>query len=303
MICHHCGRDNPDDEMFCLACGEALRAEPDEPEVVLPEPPQQPVRQEPVEEDYGETEPYFATKAARRRMQREQEYRAQEYYPDRDGGQLPARRRKSRAPFLIVSHLTAFIAALCFWLPFREWVSFHYSLLGFEISDGRLTLSELAKRFYDNRGILSLTVEQYDEVLDVVLDLEPSRIFINIGTNDLSRGGDTIGNLMRRYRAMIHRIKKTLPECEITCLAYYPCLPPDHPEIRPGRISRTMESVRKANLEIEEMCRQENLRFLDLNEPLYDANGDLKEELSLDQIHFSAEGYIRVFDQLKEYLK
>ena len=154
-----------------------------------------------------------------------------------------------------------------------------------------------------NRGILSLTVEQYDEVLDVVLDLEPSRIFINIGTNDLSRGGDTIGNLMRRYRAMIHRIKKTLPECEITCLAYYPCLPPDHPEIRPGRISRTMESVRKANLEIEEMCRQENLRFLDLNEPLYDANGDLKEELSLDQIHFSAEGYIRVFDQLKEYLK
>ena len=68
MICHHCGRDNPDDEMFCLACGEALRAEPDEPEVVLPEPPQQPVRQEPVEEDYGETEPYFATKAARRRM-------------------------------------------------------------------------------------------------------------------------------------------------------------------------------------------------------------------------------------------
>ena len=169
MICHHCGRDNPDDEMFCLACGEALRAEPDEPEVVLPEPPQQPVRQEPVEEDYGETEPYFATKAARRRMQREQEYRAQEYYPDRDGGQLPARRRKSRAPFLIVSHLTAFIAALCFWLPFREWVSFHYSLLGFEISDGRLTLSELAKRFYDNRGILSLVTGTENEYLSSMI--------------------------------------------------------------------------------------------------------------------------------------
>ena len=169
MICHHCGRDKPDDEMFCLACGEALRAEPDEPEVVLPEPPQQPVRQEPVEEDYGETEPYFATKAARRRMQREQEYRAQEYYPDRDGGQLPARRRKSRAPFLIVSHLTAFIAALCFWLPFREWVSFHYSLLGFEISDGRLTLSELAKRFYDNRGILSLVTGTENEYLSSMI--------------------------------------------------------------------------------------------------------------------------------------
>ncbi len=153
-----------------------------------------------------------------------------------------------------------------------------------------------------NRGIASFTVSQYDEVFDVVLDLEPSKLFINIGTNDLNRAGDTIGNLMRKYRALLEKTRAALPQCQITCLAYYPCLEPVEPETREGRIARTNENVCKANEEVKKMCEEMGFGFLDLNGPLKDENGHLKKELALDQLHFSAAGYVEVLKQLKEYL-
>ncbi len=152
-----------------------------------------------------------------------------------------------------------------------------------------------------NRGIASFTVSQYDEVLDIVLDLEPSKLFINIGTNDLNRAGDTIGNLMRKYRALLERIRRELPHCEITCLAYYPCLKAEVPETREGRIARTIENINLANEEVRRMCEEMGLRFIDLNAPLKDENGYLRKELALDQLHFSAAGYVEVLRQLREY--
>ncbi len=48
------------------------------------------------------------------------------------------------------------------------------------------------KKVY-NRGVGGFTIDEYNEVLDVVLDLEPSKLLINIGSNDLSLPGDTMG--------------------------------------------------------------------------------------------------------------
>ena len=58
-----------------------------------------------------------------------------------------------------------------------------------------------------NRGISGFTIQDYDAALDTcVLDLAPSKLFINIGSNDLNLPGDTLGNLERGYRALLQRI-------------------------------------------------------------------------------------------------
>ena len=153
-----------------------------------------------------------------------------------------------------------------------------------------------------NRGILSLTIAQYREVIDVVTDLEPSRLFINIGTNDLTRGGDTIGNLIRNYRQLLVLIRERVPQCQITLMAYYPCREVTQPETREGRIARTNENIRKANVEVAKLADELGLGFIDITGPLYDDKGELRQELCLDPVHFSAEGYIEVFGLLEKFL-
>ena len=155
-----------------------------------------------------------------------------------------------------------------------------------------------------NRGIGGFTIEQYDEVLDVcVLDLAPKKLFINIGSNDLNLPGDTLGNLERGYRALLLRIKEALPDCAVTLLAYYPCLPADpNMPMQPGRVPRTMENVNAANRIVEALAGELGFGYLDLNAPLLDETGNLRQDIALDPIHFSSAGYELVLDQLEGLL-
>ncbi len=129
---------------------------------------------------YGETEPYYAkpkSKSHKKKREETSEY-FPEYYPNqpqtgeyRDRGgydpyhyteSAPAVKRKSRIPFILVSFLTALLSIYCFILPFQQWVSYHYEVLGYEVSDGKLTLIELAKRFYENDSVVPLVTGKQD---------------------------------------------------------------------------------------------------------------------------------------------
>lgn len=153
-----------------------------------------------------------------------------------------------------------------------------------------------------NRGMGGYTIERYDQVLDVVLDLEPSKLIINIGSNDLNLPGDTIGNLITRYRALIQRIQAALPRCAITMLAFYPCRPDDGVFKMEGRVPRTMEGVNLANQRVRELAEELGCAYLDCNAPLLDEEGFLKKEYMTDPIHFSPAGYVEVLKILEPYL-
>ncbi len=155
-----------------------------------------------------------------------------------------------------------------------------------------------------NRGVAGYTIDQYDKVLDAcVLELEPSKLIINIGSNDLNRGGDTIENLIRGYRALLLRIKEALPECRITLLAYYPCRKP-RPEDRvlPGRIARTLENINEANRRVEVLAKELGCGFADISEPLKNEEGYLREDYAVDAIHFSPTGYAAILPLLEPLL-
>ncbi len=158
-----------------------------------------------------------------------------------------------------------------------------------------------AKKVY-NRGMGGFTIEQYDQVLDIVLDLEPSKLFINIGSNDLSLPGDTVGNMITKYRALIQRIQAALPQCAITMLAFYPCRPDDGGFKMEGRVPRTMECINLANQRVKELAEELGCAYLDCNAPLLDEEGFLKKEMMADPIHFSSAGYVEVLKILEPYL-
>ena len=96
-----------------------------------------------------------------------------------------------------------------------------------------------------NRGIGGYITDELLEHLDVcVLDLQPSRLFINIGTNDLSNPDVTIDGLMKKYDEILCRIEKAIPGIEIYLMAYFPInYEAATEEMKPCLLIRTNERI------------------------------------------------------------
>lgn len=158
-----------------------------------------------------------------------------------------------------------------------------------------------------NRGIGGFTTTdmlQYME--EMVFGTEPSRIFINIGTNDIGSPDYQLESLMERYEEIISRIQERLPEAEINMMAYYPVNETDKvPEGERGKtafVTRTNENIGIANAAVEKLAAKKGCRFINANDGLTDERGKLKKEFTIEGIHMYANGYQVVLDNLKQYL-
>ena len=77
-----------------------------------------------------------------------------------------------------------------------------------------------------NRGVGGLNTDEFLENIDtLLLDLEPSKIFINIGTNDITKerfGDQWMSHLMDNICRIMEIIKFRIPDVEIFMMAFYP---------------------------------------------------------------------------------
>ena len=158
-----------------------------------------------------------------------------------------------------------------------------------------------------NRGIGGFTTtDMLEHMEEMVFGTEPSRIFINIGTNDIGSPDYRLEALLERYEEIITRIRERLPEAEITMMAYYPVNETDKlPEGEWGKtafVTRTNENINIANAAIENLAAKKGCRFVNVNEGLTDERGKLKKEFTIEGIHMYANGYQVVLDNLKKYL-
>jgi len=134
-----------------------------------------------------------------------------------------------------------------------------------------------------------------------IFELEPRKIFINIGSNDLNRPGDALGRLIKQYRKILRRIKERLPGCAVIVMAYYPVLRDDG-EAHASLSARTREGIEEANRAVEALAAEMGCEFLDVNHVLKDEDGYLKPEFAQDRVHLLPAAYKAVFDEIKRYL-
>lgn len=158
-----------------------------------------------------------------------------------------------------------------------------------------------------NRGIGGFTTtDMLQHMEEMVFGTEPSRIFINIGTNDIGSPEYQLEALLERYEEIIVRIRERLPEAEINMMAYYPVNETDKiPEGEWGKtafVTRTNENLNIANAAIENLAAKKGCRFINVNEGLADERGKLKKEYTIEGIHMYANGYQVVLQNLKKYL-
>ena len=157
-----------------------------------------------------------------------------------------------------------------------------------------------------NRGIGGYTTDEFLAGIDVMLlEPKPKKLFINIGTNDIREmpeGEDWFTHLSGNYRKICEIIRDQLPETTVYMMAYYPVNEEILKKTSFFPPVRTNEAVRKANRMVAALADEFGFRFIDANDGLKDAGGQLQAEHTRDGIHFDAAAYRTVFDRLKKYL-
>ena len=157
-----------------------------------------------------------------------------------------------------------------------------------------------------NRGIGGFTTQELLASMDdCIYDLQPSRIFINIGTNDLNGPDYSEEALMDRYRQILRGIKAHLPDAAVYTLAYYPVNPEAAevvPYIRNILRHRTNERISSANKALKRLAEEEGVGFIDCNAGITDEKGQLKACYTIEGMHMYGDGYVPVLEALLPYL-
>ena len=157
-----------------------------------------------------------------------------------------------------------------------------------------------------NRGIGGfVTDDMLRNMNEQIFDLEPSAIFINIGTNDIGDSSRTfpevLSHMLRNYEEILRQISERLPDTKVFTMAYYPVCSTGK-ENDPALINRNNQNLPATNKAVKELAEKMGYCFIDVNDGLTDEQGMLKESLTIDGIHMYPEGYRIVWENLKPYL-
>lgn len=155
-----------------------------------------------------------------------------------------------------------------------------------------------------NRGVGGYKTEDLLPILDAcVLGLAPRRVFINIGTNDLSDGNIPMEQVMKNYDKILNIIEESLPNVEIYLMAYYPVnYEAATEEMKPCLMIRNNEKIAKANKLVEALAKKHEQRYIDVNAALKDEQGNLKAEYTIEGMHIKPEGYRAIFPEVMKYV-
>ena len=135
-------------------------------------------------------------------------------------------------------------------------------------------------------------------------DLRPSKVFINIGTNDLSWADKSISGIMDNYDKIITGIEKALPDTVIYLMAYYPVNYEAAAEnMKECLRIRNNEKLIAANAEVKKLAEKHGQRYIDINKNLKDGQGRLKAEYTIEGLHMNENGYRAIYDDIMAYVK
>lgn len=156
-----------------------------------------------------------------------------------------------------------------------------------------------------NRGVGGYRTTDLLPILDAcVFELSPHKVFINIGTNDLSDASIPLTEVMQHYDLIITRIEEQLPGVIIYMMAYYPVnSEAASEEMKPCLSIRTNEKITRANELVKELAGKHGQRYINVNAPLTDEKGRLKAEYTIEGMHINQKGYRAIWEDILLHIK
>ena len=158
---------------------------------------------------------------------------------------------------------------------------------------------DLPLRTY-NRGIGGDVTGMLLKRIQVSLyDLEPTKVVLMIGINDIN-GGVSTDTILENYDNILKGIKTTLPATKVYTMSILP-INSDLPSY--VNVNKSTERILAINEEIKTMTTNYSYKYMDLFSLVKDDNNHLKKEYSLDGIHLSEQGFVTWTNLIKPELE
>ena len=152
-----------------------------------------------------------------------------------------------------------------------------------------------------NRGIGGdITLGVIDRLQVSIFDLNPSKIVLMIGTNDVDFGYP-YEEIVSNYRNLLEKIKENQPTVDM----YVMSVIPQNKDLEKSSgldVTKNNKTIQKLNLDIKKMCEEFGYTFVDIYPELIDEAGYLRKDCSDDGLHLNAGGFEIWANTLKPYL-
>lgn len=166
--------------------------------------------------------------------------------------------------------------------------------LGNSITEGGNFAELFPEKNILNRGIGGDITSGVLARMDEILRHQPSKLFIDIGTNDLAMGMDN-NVIMDNYENIVGRVREQSPNTKIYVQSL---LPIGKNSILPHK----NEKIIPLNTEIELMCKKKEITYIDLHSHFIDSEGYLKTSYSNDNLHLLGPAYLVWRDVIEKYV-
>jgi lysophospholipase L1-like esterase len=139
-----------------------------------------------------------------------------------------------------------------------------------------------------NRGIGGETTAGLLDRLDEMTESQPQKIFLLVGTNCLA-ADIPVAQVIRNYRKILEQIRRESPQTDVFVISVLPV----NQQLARGGPVHDNATIQELNHRLQDLAGQfERVAFLDAFDPLTDAHGDLREELTTDGLHLNIDGYL-----------
>lgn len=172
--------------------------------------------------------------------------------------------------------------------------------LGNSITNGGEWAELLRNPHAKNRGISGDTTQGVLDRLSTITKGKPSKIFLLIGTNDLSRG-KSVDEVAKNVAKIVERVKRESPKPKLYVQSVFPVNPKFNKFL--GHMNR-QKDIAALNAKIKAIAARHGVTYIDVYKSLVIPSTDvMNPEYTNDGLHLLGKGYQKWVDVLKPYLK
>ena len=172
--------------------------------------------------------------------------------------------------------------------------------LGNSITNGGEWAELLRNPHAKNRGISGDTTQGVLDRLSTITKGKPSKIFLLIGTNDLSRG-KSVDEVAKNVEKIVERVKRESPATKLYVQSVFPVNPKFNKFL--GHMNR-QKDIAALNAKIKAVAARHGVKYIDVYKSLVIPSTDvMNPEYTNDGLHLLGKGYLKWAEVLKPYLK
>lgn len=172
--------------------------------------------------------------------------------------------------------------------------------LGNSITNGGEWAELLGNPHAKNRGISGDTTQGVLDRLSTITKGKPSKIFLLIGTNDLSRG-KSVDEVAKNVEKIVERVKRESPKTKLYVQSVFPVNPKFNKFL--GHMNR-QKDIAALNAKIKAVAARHGVTYIDVYKSLVIPSTDvMNPEYTNDGLHLLGKGYLKWVEVLKPYPK